>query len=340
MTEKLFVDARDGLINYLNINNKTCQVLFDNIDEYPIRNPLIEKVMSGFLRAVHTINANYPRINIIVCLPEEVIAYLQKHASNIEKDFANTFLLRWRPRDLCQIICYRYRRFVELYDEEFYKTIADYNFSTKEGVGKLLRRMLPDTVQNELGYRESALSYVIRHTQLIPRHFIIIFTQILKKTHEVSGHFRSVDEQSVLNGVAEGEKLVARQVLKPYQDVYPLLIAACEELLANLPPICTESDLDKLRSRFKMRVEDDVIDIWRKLFDIGVIGMIEPTDYIDNIINGKYIYAKYCFNTSDNFGKSNRRHYCVHPIFVKYFGLVRGNGNKVAVYPKNIPEEL
>lgn len=336
---ELFTNARDGLISYLRLRQKTCYVLFDNMDEYPIRNPLIENVMSGFLRAVHMINANYTQINIIVCIPEEVEAYLQTHSANIEKDFSNTYRLRWRPIDLLRIICYRYRCFIEIHDPEFHKQIKKYDFSIRSDVIELLKRILPKCVSNELGYREHTLSYIIRHTQLIPRHFIILFTEILMKSHEVSGGFRTIDEESVVAGVAEGERKVARQVLKPYVDIYPRLIASCEELLANLPPICGESDLDKLRTRFKQRVEDDIADMWRKLYEIGVIGMVEPQDYKGDTSEGKYVLAKFHFNSSSNFGKTDRRSYCVHPIFSKYFGLTRADSNMMAVYPKDLPEE-
>jgi hypothetical protein len=115
-SQRLVANAQSGLLNYLNSCNKICHVLFDNLDDYPIRNPLIESVVSDFLSAVHEVNENFPRINIIICIPEELESYLQRTSANIEKDFTSTHRMRWRPIDLLQIVAYMYQRFIELHD--------------------------------------------------------------------------------------------------------------------------------------------------------------------------------------------------------------------------------
>jgi hypothetical protein len=343
-SQTLVMNAQSGLTNYLTTRNKVCHVLFDNLDRYPIRNPLIESVVSGFLRAVHDINENFPRIKIIVCIPEEIESYLQKYSTNIEKDFTATHRMRWRPIDLLQIVAYRYQRFMEIYDNEFYNSIKKLDTSKRKDVISLFNRILPPTVENSLGYQEPSLAYIIRHTQLIPRHFIILFNNILLKTHIHTGGFRSIDEKSIRAGVSEGEKYVGAQILKPFEEIYPKLLKSSHLLLGTLPAICDESDLDKIHGRFKDRVEDDILDIWGTLYEMGVIGMIDAEDIKqtpsgDGISgDGKYVYAKFHFNSDFTFSKSDRQHYCIHPIFSRYYGLVRSKGsNMMALYPKGIP---
>lgn len=341
-SQALFMRAQSGLIEYLNNNNRTCHVLFDNIDEYPVRNPLIENVISGYLRAIHFINANFSKINIIVCIPEEIEAFLQNNASNVEKDFTATHKMRWRPLDLLHIVAYRYRRFIEIYDPAFFTAIRDLNFSRREDIIALFDRILPRTVRNNIGYDEPALAYIIRHTQLIPRHFIILFNRILTETYASTGGFRNIDPHAIINGVAEAERQVAEQILKPYRDLYPQLVNSAKLVLANLPPICGESDLDEVGTRFKDRVEKDVYDVWRKLYEIGILGMIENDDYVVQISDAqKYIYAHFHFNSNLGFGKTKRRRYCIHPIFSRHLGLTRGDDcPPLAIYPKNVPHDL
>jgi hypothetical protein len=337
-SQQLITKAQKGLSDYLLARNKTCHVLFDNLDEYPIRNPLIEGVIAGFLHAVHAINENFPKIHILVCIPEELQSFLQTKVANIEKAFTSTHRMRWKPIDLLQIVAYRYRCFMEIHDEEFHKSIEKLNLADRKDIISLFARILPPTVENALGYPEPTLSYIIRHTQLLPRHFIILFNSMLLKAHVHTGGFRLVDENSVISGIAEGEKYVAAQILKPFEEIYPRFIKVARMLLGNLPPICGERDLDKVHARFKERVEEDLVDVWSTLHEIGVLGMLDSDD-VEHIQNSNemYLYAKWSYNSDVAFAKTARQHYCIHPIFSKFYGLVRRKDSIAkALYPEDV----
>jgi hypothetical protein len=195
----------------------------------------------------------------------------------------------------------------------------------------LFDRILPKTIPNSLGYREPALAYIIRHTQLIPRHFIILFNSMLLRTHVHTGGFRAIDEDAVVSGIAEGEKFVAAQILKPFEEIYPKLIRSTRILLGNLPVICEECDLDRINGRFKERVEEDIFDVWGTLYEIGVLGMLDSGDTEtkdETLISDSdpetfkgYLYARFHFNSNDAFSKSNRQKYCISSCVLKILWL-------------------
>jgi hypothetical protein len=338
--EKLFDDAKASVLRFASTRMSKIVFLIDSMERYPVRNVVFAEVLGGLLQAINAVHYESDRISVTFCLPEEIETHLMGSSANIMKDYNAAYRIRWKPIDLLKVIAHRFRLFVKLRDRNFYKQLCVINLDSREGIISLFRLILPDSIQNSMGDIEDPIAYIIRHTQLLPRHAIAIFNGIVARSYERSKQFRCLDEDSIRTGISTAEKLIAQQVLVPYYKIYPELIATCEDILPDLSPVCTYDDLRKIERRFKERVEEDIRNIWRTLFGMGVIGKVIKADHPENSATShgsRYCLAQFHYNIEGAFGMSGDSEYCFHPVFTRHFGISRKSGSdRRAIYPANI----
>jgi hypothetical protein len=334
----LFENAKAAALNYARLRMSRIVFLIDSMERYPVRNVVFSEVLSGLLHAINTVHYESDLIHITFCLPEEIEAHLMSASANIMKDYSAAYRIRWKPIDLLKVVAHRLRLFIEMRDREFYKKVRHINLESREGIHGFFSALLPTSIKNAMGEPEDPLAYIIRHTQLLPRHAIAIFNGIVARSYERTKQVRAIDEESIREGIADAEKLIAQQVLVPYYKIYPELISVCEDVLPDLAPVCSYSDLRKIERRFARRVEDDIHNVWRTLFAMGVIGKVvadEPSG-CDRLL-ARYCLGQFHYNVDGSFGLSAEAEYCFHPVFSRHFGIARRNGgDKRAVYPANI----
>jgi hypothetical protein len=196
---------------------------------------------------------------------------------------------------------------------------------------------LPKKITNSCGTDEDPLAYIIRHTQLLPRQILAIFNAALSDHYKSSGTFRGITEKSIRNGITAVEKLIAKQILMPYEQIYPKLLAQCSVILPDLDPICNRKALRKMEGRFDRLVEEDVVSVWHTLFEIGIIGRVtdrmkSPGSERDE----RYCYGQFHYNIDGSFSLPTDGEFCFHPVFTRAFGIIRRNGDKRVVYPDQI----
>lgn len=337
---KLFEIAKDAVLDYVEYRKSQIIILIDSMEGYPIRNIAFANVLGGLLRAINNVNHESRYLNVMFCLPEEIENHLQANSSNIMKDFSAAYRIKWKPIDLLAVTAHRYRLFVKIRDGAFYEQIKNLDLNSRDGIHDFFRMIMPEKFVNRLGDPEDPLAYVVRHTQLLPRHTIAIFNAIIARSFEGTEQVRTLSAAAIRDGVAEAEKLIADQVLVPYEKIYPDLISSCVDILPCLSPICTYDELRRVERRFKSRVEDDVLDIWRTLFEMGVIGKVTrfiQKDIPDYVRSTRYCLAQFHYNIDGSFGLSDNTEYCFHPVFSKYFGMNRKDKNdRKTVYPDNV----
>jgi hypothetical protein len=365
--EQLTKNSRTAILRFLRDRNQTCYILFDNMDKYPIRNEVFGKVISGFLKCINKFNADYEEINIVFCMPEEVETFIK--SDNLEKDYSKLHRLRWRPADLLQIVAHRYRLFIKTRQSDFYARIKGMDFRKREHLQDLFRIMFPNEVINRLGHSEHPIAYIVRHTQLLPRHLILMFNRILSLSQERSGNFTQIQPNYIRDAVEDIESTIAGHILAPYELIYPQLLAACRHVLPQLPPICTLTHLHRASSQFKQRIEEETRDDpWRVLVNMGVLGEVKEVVARDERdqpagelgrragarqsqtrpsqpeggsrqcqTQSRYVYGAFHYNSTAVVGFEARRRYCFHPLFSRAFGMQRAAGDQQrAVYPANI----
>jgi|GEM_PF-3681078 len=339
--KKLFRDAKESVISFLREWNSTLYFLFDSMDCYPVRSPIFTRVLTGMFQGLTIVSHETKRIVISFCIPEEIEKFLAANSANLMKDYASLFRIRWKPIDLIKIVAFRLKASARIHDTNFYTEIEDLNLNAREDIHKLFSLVLPEKIVNSHGYEEDSLAYVIRHTQLLPRHVLKIFNAAFSEQLRATGSFRNMNAATLRKGVGEAQRTIADEILNPYQRIYPKLIAEARKILPDLEPICDRAALQKVSSRFNRMIEDDItVDtIWQTFFDMGVLGRSLSEDggsHHGVSANSRYCYGQFHFNADMEFGLATDGEYCFHPVFSRAFGMTRRSSDTRVVYPANI----
>jgi hypothetical protein len=340
VAKKLYEETRRQILDYLEKTEKELIVLFDNIEEYPIQNLIFRSVVAGLLRCLSRFSTMNPRATVVFCFPEEVASEVRQWSSNLLKDFRKSATLRWRPGDLLQIAAHRFRLFVREHDPSFYAAIEDHDFSDREDLRNLYRQMMPTHIVNSLGQQEDSVAYLLRHTQLLPRHIILMLNSIAVRSHDKTGGYRNFDAEQVVVGIREAEKNIAENILSPWRHVHNELLTHVERNFADLPPIFSYGDFHKNSRRFARQLDLDPYNILTILFQIGIVGRIHGESGGGHPERSGYAYGHFYFTTEDHGAFPTSGLYCLHPIFSRYFGSTRdASEDKRVVYPA-VPEGI
>jgi hypothetical protein len=335
----VFDNAKQSVLRFLDELDANLYFLFDSMDEYPVRNASFARILSGLFQGLLKLSDESPRIVISFCIPEEIEAFIATGSSNLMKDLSSSFRIRWNPIDLLRVVAHRLRVSAGVYDRPLHDKLKELNFARRQDIHQLFRLVLPRSITNSQGTEEDALAYIIRHTQLLPRHILAIFNSALSIHYKTTKSFAGVSQEAIRAGVSAVQKLIANQILLPFEHVYPKLLAQCRSVLPDLDPICDFATLKKVDGRFRRLIEDDVGSVWNTLFEMGVIGRSTAHDGNSNHdveLSERYCYGQFHFNIDGSFGLATDGEYCFHPVFTRAFGMVRRRPDKRVVYPAHI----
>jgi hypothetical protein len=336
--DDFFRRTRDSVLDFLDQTGRQCQVIIDSIDRYPVYTERFSRVLAGFLRFLSDSKSEYPRLKIYCCLPEELSNYIRDLCANEERDFSyydNVSRLIWRPHDLLKVVAERYRTFYYLNirnDAAFYRRIENLDYGSSGDLKEFFDAIVPREIVNRFGKTENTISYIIRHTQLLPRQVLTIFSRAIKLSQIEKGSWRNITADAVRQSIGEAEPMLARNTLKPFRTIHAKLIDACPDVLSSLTPICTLSDLDRIEARFPKEIKENYANVWQVLYEMGVIGYVKQDSK-----GSSNIYERGCFhfNSDGPITFSNHLEYCVHPIFSGSWHLNRVGGQKF-VYPEKV----
>lgn len=335
----IFNDAKKSVIEFLENKSSKLYFLFDSMERYPLRNPTFIRIIAGLFQGLAKINDESSKIIVSFCIPEEIEPFITYESSNLMKDFASSYRIRWLPIDLIRVIAHRLRISAEIHDKNLYNKIKNLEFSIRDDLHSLFDLVLPKKIINTLGTEEDTLAYIIRHTQLLPRQILAIFNAALSNHYRENNSFMAMKEKSVKQGVALTQKVIAKQILDPYEQIYPKLLAQCRTVLPDISLICDFNSLRRAEKRFDRLIEDDIASVWHVLFEIGILGRSTGktgSDIHTLIPNDRYCYGQFHFNTDSAFGLATDGEFCFHPVFSRAFGISRRTKDLRVVYPANI----
>ena len=340
LLSKKFAEMCNLIEEYLGENRAQCLIVIDSLEEYPVRAPKFRKVIGGFIRCINDFNENrQSRVRIVLCLPEEVEDVILREIPNHLKDFSDGTVsrLRWRPRDILAVIAERYREFLKIYSPEddlaFSRRLVRMDFTKGKDLNEFYSSVLPKTITNRLGREEDPLAYIIRHTQLLPREFVMIFNSAIVKSHRTHGSWRYIDSDSIVQAVESMESVLVREIQRPFMAIYGQLLEEAERVIPELSPVCGSSDLDRLNNRFKA-AQHETEHPWHALFKIGILGYIEERSKGSG--SERYEYGRFHFNSVKPFVIANGKRYCIHPAFSGTWQLKRKTEDLKCVYPADV----
>jgi len=332
-----FGEARAVAGEFMERRGLKAIVLIDSLEQFPLDEPSMANALTGLLRAVGRFSQPGQSCEIRCCLPSELYPRLVNLSSNPLKDFSRHIVLQWQAHELIHLAALRYACFLSLHFPTVYeRDFKPIDLSSRQGIRRFWQKVMPQKVHNDDGQEEDSFAYLMRHTQLLPRHLLLYFNAIAKRTLAGGGGGISFNEAAVVEGVRATEHMIVEEIFNGYRQVYPQAQAVCRKLLPNLSLRFALGDFHRQFNQNRKSLEEiaDYHDALAILMEIGAVGVV--TGASDRYIDGAFGYAL-----------PNRLHYraedsfCVHPIFLREY-RVEGHpeGGPLAVYPSGSEAEI
>ena len=268
------------------------------------------------------------------CFPSELWHSLNQMSSNPTKDFAGRMALQWQWKDLLHATATRLAAFLK---QEY---PSDYEDLRTDSAIELFEEFFPRTVINQNGQTERVISYILRHTQLLPRQVLLILNEAL--AHAVADADKTlpaVTERHILTAVERAEGILCPEIFSAHQYRYPDAEEVATALIPHLPFRFTDSELNKActRSGVKKTLGYDTTAVRSMFGDIGIFGK-----YLES--GETYNKAEFSYSVEGRLSLSPFHEFCLHPLFVRQFGSVslldRGSFTPTAhlpTYPVGTP---
>jgi hypothetical protein len=302
----------------LDDKNQRAVILLDSLDDFQMQVDVVGRAIQGLLKFIG--EANYPsaRIDIRFCLPAELYHAFMDLSSNPNKDFRRRLILHWTASELIALAAHRLILFGHGYpDHEL--AVTDELESVDQGqAAQILKKILPTKVTCRLGVDEDPLAYILRHTQLLPRHLLIILNSICNEARQARRYPNSqstvINEEALRRGVAEVEETLVQEIFAAYHSVYPRAAAVCKACLPELQHKFSIGDLERVfRTQGKKTMEsDEFADFKRMLIEMGIIGrVLEDSE--------RYIQGEFEYTVPHQLVSSTDDMLCLHPLFTEVY---------------------
>ncbi len=322
-------DTKAAVLKDLEVADKRFAILMDSLDDFQLEIDSVSRSLQGLLKIVGSMNKPRDRVDIRFCLPSELYHRFTKLSSNPNKDFRRSLKLQWTASELVLIGAQRLMFYLALNYSEFYKQFIHLDLTKRADALTFFSAALPEKITNHVGYSEETMSYILRHTQLLPRHFLILLNSIFKNSGLTARLTPfPVSEERIVNGIRQVEDFMVREIFVAFNLIYPTAEETCRRCLPELGHKFTMGDLHRVFTRHGKSVfgSDNLFEFQRMLLEIGAIGRVIPGRERDVYIKGNFEYT-----VSHQLSLSQDDELCVHPLFS---GIYHGSGKQERpVYP-------
>jgi hypothetical protein len=149
-----------------------------------------------------------------------------------------------------------------------------------------------ETITNVRGFEERTFPYILRHTQLRPRQLIVLCNAIAKRALQ-EGTFPHFTAAQICEGVKQGERELAKEVLNSYATVYPDIGHIVEALSAS-PVMFPGKELDK-RAPFTASAwrekKYSALRFTQLVAELGIVGRVRRYDPRSGFVEADFEYA-------------------------------------------------
>jgi len=310
-------------------DKKNFVVLMDSLDDFQLDIDSVAHSLQGLLKLVGSMNKPRDVVDIRFCLPAEVYHRFLKISSNPNKDFRRALKIQWTASELILIGAQRLNYYLAIYYQDFLKNLYPLEVARRTDALKLFQAVLPTRIMNQAGFEEDTMSYILRHTQLLPRHFLMLLNSIFKKTGGTQSLMPfPVSSERIVNGIRQVEEYIVGEIFVAFKLIYPTAQETCRRCLPELGHKFTMGDLHRVFTRHGKAVfgNDNLFEFQRMLLEIGAIGRVIPGKESDVYIKGNF---EYTVQHQLTLGQDDEL--CIHPLFSGIFN--GGNKQERPVYP-------
>jgi hypothetical protein len=180
-----------------------------------------------------------------------------------------------------------------------------------------MRAVLPDSMTNGLGSEEDPVAYVMRHTQLLPRHLILNMNAVLRSALKHTGDAPpKATPDDVLAGIREAEHRIVEGILRSYSYQCPHVAEALDALMnRSESTVMSTSSLHRAFNQAGVRAKAGIgwNSFLQEALAVGALGIAEnPT--------GRYVHGTFAYTFEyDLRPVEDRDDLCVHPLFMYRF---------------------
>ena len=318
-------DAKSVVLKNLQSKQKKFAILMDSLDDFRLDIDSVGYALQGLLKIVGSMNKPRDIVDIRFCLPSELYPRFMELSSNPNKDFRRALKLQWSASELLLIGAQRLMLYLALNHKELYKKFIRLDLTKRADALDLFNVVLPEKITNRTGYQEETISYILRHTQLLPRHLIILLNSIFRDNRSNQFPLRA---ERIIHGIQQVEEAMVGEIFVAFNLIYPNAKITCRKCLPELGHKFTVPDLHRVFTRYGKAVfgSDDLLSFQRMLLEIGAVGRVIPGSDKDLYTKGNFEYT-----VSHQLSISQDDELCVHPLFS---GIFQGGGQQERpVYP-------
>lgn len=297
-------EAKQELVDHLNKRKEKVLVLMDSLESegYILDDPNTLSALKGLLKWIGDIGESSDPIHIRVSIPGEYYFEFVELSSNPIKDFGRSSVLKWQPRQLISLAASRLLLSLSVRGNSRYNKWNKIDISDPTNAVRLFDEFLPK--KNPVEMPGGALLFMLRHTQLVPRHFFLIL-------NEFFSHVREGEEaapNSVTSAVEHTANLIVREIFGAYSHRYPKAAKVVGRILPQMPEVFTFDALENSWRRYGRAEFEEFLDFVDMLFDIGAMGVI-----VDRSSN--YLKAQFQYDHTHRMNASPKDTFCMHPTF-------------------------
>jgi hypothetical protein len=326
-TEHQFSEALAEAQALLTRHNTCAVFLMDSLEDYNLNEDHVSVAMGGFLKCIGMLNRGGSRFWVHCCLPAELYHVFKRFSQNPQKVFPSALRMHWWSTELVEIAGHRFSLYLELHEEEFYiENLVEERLHAPDGKRSLLANAMPEDFRNRYDILEDPLVYILRHTQLLPRHFLTALNAIWSENRRLEGSDTFMSSRAIIEGVKRASSSTAEGIFLGYNYLYPEAKELCTAVLPELPLAFFD---EILRLAYRKATGDTgpnkYTDFKRMMIEIGVIGRVVESDNFN-------IYGKFEYQTPGELKIGPSDQLCIHPLFSTLFrrrDSGREKGNKV-----------
>ncbi len=331
------------------------RVLVDSMEEYKLNTFGAMPAISGFIRFIGQFKSFSSNVYIQCALPTEVyFPIIEKISSNPAKDFSRIELVQWTARELLYLAARRLSVFIKLKAPDVYsKNIAPIeNLEGRKFSKPFWALILPESIENGLGVKEGSEAYIVRHTQLSPRHIILYFNEIVRRGIKYVLAGERIPKEIVINAIKDSENRLCDDVFAGWLSNYsfeavdykyhgyPHAKDLCRTLLLYLPHKFRFNDFEKIYKKYvknSLTNIADAEDAIKLLTELGIVGKVVDSGHRSD----RYITAEFEYALPAHLIYSYNSEFCLHPAFIGTFGSKENYPDPpFAIYPiGSDPEE-
>ncbi len=306
-------------------------IAMDSLERYDVDSEFLMAATSALVQFSSQFNIAHASngLHLKVFLSGEIVPSLKEQwITNVTKYFRKPLYLCWRPKDLVRLTSWRLSKYLKEHKLSNIALPSDIDWTSfKEVHSNIWEPFFGEKIVNRAKMEESTFPYLLRHTQLRPRQFVVLCNYIADKAIE-DGNFPYFKNEDLVSQTWDVELELADEVISSYAKIYEN-IGYILDALTSMPAYFMGKELDRIAHKTASAWPNGVYspDRFKRLIaELGIVGKVRHYDERTKIVKADFEYAlrTRLYLPHDE--------YCViHPMFFRKFHIK--NTQEYLIYP-------